>query len=212
MYACAYAVLDNLCQPRHGDPAGTLMMMMRNMISLKRSFVDLRSLVQTPTAWFVGRLTAQSDCPVAAALVQCTQAILSNVDLSAGGAEVLNANLEVCARYETALWRCGSAVTLRYTLEEMARSDVGHRLHALELALRLLAAPVTEEDFGTMASDVAPSPAASPLDASREVLLLRLVLDKMSDPNQNLRMKAMAGFMRLSGSGNVRVNEMLRVS
>lgn len=229
MYARAYAVLDNLCQPRHGSPADTLLKVMSNLFNLKYRFVDLRSNVQTPTAWFIGRLTAKTGCPVAAAMMTCAQSILSNVNVSAGGPDTLTANMEVCARYETALWRSGSAAVLRYTVEEMARSDGAHRLHALELALRLLVAPVTEDDFGTMASaqvaqadrvvasdtgadDTAAIPAASPLHSSREVLLLRLVLVKMMDNIQNVRMKAMAGFMRLSGNGNVRVKEILRVS
>lgn len=220
LYKLAYDLLNNLCQQRHGDPAVTLTMIMGNLATLLPRFLHFRAFDTTPIVWFVGRLTGRPACPTAAVLTQYVQAILSNATLSNGGADVLANHLEVCVQFETALWLCGSAVLLRYTVEEMAQSDTSHRLHALELALRLLAAPVTEEDFGTRVDDALAAAAddavvavrRSPLESSREVMLLRVVLEKMTDPNNNLRMKAMTGFVRLYTSGNVQAKEIMRVS
>lgn len=218
LYEQSFQLFESLCQSRHGNIDDTLMAVLRGTVPLNRfggrqhvnNGAGTRPKYDTLSAWFIEKLT-HFPSQTAAVLTHFVQAILTNPELSAGAAEVLAANLEVCVQYETAMWQRGNGVLLEFVTEELAlRRDIGMRLYAMEFAVRLLA--VESSPAATTTTDEVDGDGVVKVVASREVRLLRLLLEKMLDVSNNVKMKAIAGFLRLVEGGNSRLRRVLKVS
>lgn len=167
-----------------------------------------RPKYDTIADWFLEQLSVHPQA-AASVLSECVQAILSRPELST--AQTADANMNICARYESALWRNGHTAVLQYVLEVLAaQSEAGQRQQAVDFAARLLTSEVVVVVREAESSDSGASTTTS-RRIHREEALLEMLLTKTMDVSNGVKMRAMAGILRLPHEGNARVKELLRV-
>lgn len=213
LYEKCFLLLDNLCQPLHGERLATLTIVLNGTQQLNKyssripaqasNHRNSRPTVSSINEWFIAMLTHYS-ADTTPVLTLFIQSILSRPSLSPGGSEALLANIDICVMYDTAMIRKCNVSCLPFLLELKCSIDVNHRIHCVEFVSRALLVD-SECDWQVLREDDANA-------ECREVAMIRILIEKVIDTSGTVKIKAMNGFLRVASAGNRRCKEIFRVN
>lgn len=205
MHEKCYDNIYNMCLPSQGDVGANLYTILKCTARLNR-FAKATQWKCTPkyesiSSWFVDLLykIPNETCEI---MKQYIEAILTDSSLSVGN-EALTRNLDICVKYDSAMYRiCNESVLL--FLDDLAlSSDVWQRCTCAEMMARMLSVE-SECNWVLFENEVSQEP--------REVELLMKLVGKMSDVNNTVKVKSLNGFLNVTRDGNKKVKEIFQVS
>lgn len=193
-----YTTLENTCLPIHNtDITASLAIVLNGTACLTRFHRPCAGTHFKPkypliTDWFIDMLKHYP--PQTSDILNCyIQAILTDSDIT-GNRDLLIRYLDICAQYDAAMVRiCGQSIC--EFLKQLAMSkESQHRCNCVELIGRMLLMD-TSCDWELFRSELPKIP--------REILLLRILVQKFYDSNNVVAMKAMNAFIKIANDGNV---------
>lgn len=196
LYDSCFAVLENLCLPVQGDVGDSLLCILRGTCRLNKFMVrppqNYLSSSNTPkfpsiNCWFIEML---KKCPVQTAKVMQKFVRCTLTDSTASEQERIN-DIDICVRYDSALFQAGNTILLDEFLEKLATSTtVPHRLNVVDFASKVL--QVDNERDCT--SDLSP--------AEREIKFIKILLLKTIDQNNRVKIRATNALINLLRNGS----------
>lgn len=216
LYEQCYPVLDKMCQPIQGDVQQSLSSIVNvtarlnkynaNLVSTFRqslSSTSSKPKYETISSWFIEMLEKFPN-QTSEVLTRYIKAILTNTNLSAvGGPDQLARNLNLCAKYDSAMYvKCNKSCST-FLRDELSRSrETIHRVNCVEIIGRILTINSVCE-WQVFRDEVAKVP--------REIQLLQMLFEKFTDINNNVKIKSVNMFLKLTTSGNVEIKKILKV-
>lgn len=160
-----------------------------------------RPTFTTINDWFIAMLT-QCSKDTTQVLTLFVHAILTKPSLSPGGTDALLANIDICVLYDSAMYRkCNESITP--FLQDLACSaEAVQRTHSVEFVSRALLVDSVCDWMQPATLDKIP----------REIAMVRILMEKMLDVNNTVKIKAMNGFLRVATSGNLVCKKIFQVS
>lgn len=212
LYNKSFSLLENVCQSLHGDRQVSFNIVLNGTVQLNRYtsrnnaklFIqhNSRPAFSTVSDWFISMLTHSSK-ETTQVLTLFVQAILTKPSLSPGGTEGLLANIDICVAFENAMYRKCRISIVPFLLDLACSSEVAHRTHCVEFVSKALLVD-TECDWLGVEDETADR-------IPREIPMIRILLSKMLDVNNSVKIKALSGFLRVTVMGNLISKKILKV-
>lgn len=207
MHEKCYEVMYDLCVPTQGNVVENLYIILKctarlNQLSTKhvqRKWSHTK--YESVSSWFV-ELLFKVPNEVCEVMKQYIESILTDSSLSVGNDGLIR-NLEICVKYDSAMYRMCNESVLQFLDDLALSSDVWHRCTCAEMIGRMLLVE-SECNWILFENEVSKVP--------REVELLNKLVLKMSDVNNTVKMKSLNGFLNVTRDGNKKVKEILQVS
>lgn len=194
-------VLENLIQPLQGDVEANLMLILNGTVTLNK-FHKLSSIgqqkIDSIVHWFISLLDKYPNqtCSVLSAFIKH---ILTIPALNADTNERLR-NIEICVQYDSAMYtKCNQSI-VDY-LKELACSVDGYdRESCVEMVGKMLLVDSLPCSWSTSSETI-----------PREIDLISLLVTKLLDTLNSIKVKAVNLFMKVTVSGNAMCKKILQV-
>lgn len=189
-------MLENLCLPVQGDVGDSLMCILRGTFRLNKFMVrphqNHLSSSSTPkfpsiNCWFIEMLKKfpVQTAKVMQKFIRCTLSDCNVVEQ-----ERIN-DIDICVRYDSALFQAGNSCLLDEFLEKLATStDAQHRFNVVDFVSKVLQVD-NERDCASNLSSV-----------SREITFIQMLLLKTIDQNNRVKIRATNALLNLLKDGN----------
>lgn len=194
-------VLENLIQPLQGDVEANLMLILNGTISLNK-FHKLSSVssnkIDSVVNWFISLLDKypSQTCLVLSSFIKH---VLTIPALSGDTADRLR-NIDICVQYDSAMYtKCNQSV-VEYLKELASSSDVYDRESCAEMVGKMLLVDSLPCSWST-STDTIP----------REIDLFSLLVTKLLDASNSIKVKAVNLFIKVTQSGNAMSKKILKV-
>lgn len=195
-------MLENLIQPLQGDVEANLLLILNGTISLNK-FHKISSVsaqrIDSIVNWFISLLDKY---PSQTCLVLSTfiKHMLTIPALSGDSADRLR-NIDICVQYDSAMYtKCNQSI-VDYLKELASSADVYDRESCVEMVGKMLLVDSLPCSWSTSSETI-----------PREIDLLSLLVTKLLDTSNSIKVKAVNLFIRVTQSGNAMTKKILKVS
>lgn len=213
LYEKSFSLLENLCQTLHGDRLPSLKIVLNGTMLLNRYtsrcnaklFLNHNTRPTFPTIsdWFISMLTHCSTDTIQV-LTIFVQAILTKPSLSPGGTEALLANIDICVQYDSEMYRKCKVSIVPFLLDLACSAEASQRTHCVEFISRALLVDSVCDWHGMDEEETSKI-------IPREIAMIRMLIEKMLDINNTVKIKALNGFLRVATAGNLICKKILKV-
>lgn len=196
-----FRVLENLIQPLQGDVAANLMLIVNGTIPLikfhKASSIG-QQRIDSIVHWLISLLDKYPNqtCVVLSAFIKH---ILTIPALNADTNDRLR-NIDICVQYDSAMYTKCNQSFVDYLKKLACSSDVYDRESCVEMVGKMLLVDSLPCSWSTSAETV-----------PREIELLSLLVTKLLDISNSIKVKAVNIFIKVSVSGNAMCKRILQV-
>lgn len=194
-------VLENLIQPLQGDVEANLMLILNGTISLNK-FHKISSVgtqkIDSIVHWFISLLDKypSQTCLVLSSFIKH---ILTLKALSGDTTDRLR-NIDICVQYDSAMYtKCNQSV-VEYLKELASSSDLYDRESCVEMVGKMLCVDSLPCSWSTLSETI-----------PREIDLFGLLVTKLLDSNNSVKVRAVNLFMKVTQSGNAMSKKILQV-
>lgn len=194
-------VLENLIQPLQGDVETNLMLILNGTIGLNK-FYKISSAggqkIDSIVRWFISLLDKypSQTCLVLSAFIKY---ILTIPALSVDSNDRLR-NIDICVQYDSAMYtKCNQSI-VEYLKELASSSDVYDRESCAEMVGKMLLVDSLPCSWSTSSETI-----------PREIDLFSLLVTKLLDISNSIKVKAVNLFIRVTVSGNAMSKKILQV-
>ncbi|XP_037051958.1 uncharacterized protein LOC119085627 isoform X2 [Bradysia coprophila] len=190
-------VLENLIQPLQGDVEANLMLILNGTISLNKFHRLSSGKIDSIVNWFISLLDKY---PNQTCLVLTTyiKHILTLPALSGDSADRLR-NIDLCVQYDSAMYtKCNQSI-IDYLKELATSTDVYDRESCVEMVGKMLLMDSLPASWSS-SSDTIP----------REIDLFSMLVTKLLDSSNSIKVKAVNLFIKVTQSGNAMSKKILQ--
>lgn len=193
-----------MCLPVQGKIENSLMLILNGTGFLNKYYKKMHSTttgsLNSVSCWFIQMLD-KFPSQTSNVLTTFVKAILTDSDLSTG--EQLPINLDICVRYESAMFSMCNVSLMDFLCELSCSRETCHRLNCVEMIGKLLLVN-SDCNWKVFRDEVS--------GVAREIQMLKILSEKFIDINNNVKIKAINVFLRAAASGNKRTKQILKVS
>lgn len=197
-----WRVLENLIQPLQGDVEANLMLILNGTISLNKHH-KLASInankIESIVHWFISLLDKYPNqtCVVLSSFIKH---ILTIPALSGDTNDRLR-NIEICAQYDAAMYtKCNQSI-VDYLKELASSSDGYDRESCVEMMGKMLLIDSLPCSWSTSTETI-----------PREIDLFSMLVSKLLDTSNSIKVKAVNLFIKVTQAGNAMAKKILQVS
>lgn len=214
--------------PLHGDITATLFIVLKGTFPLNKyhhrittgstssSSSSSNKSFNSVQHWLIEIMLDKFPLQTSTVLEQFIRSILAVPEMSAT-VDVFQRNLDIAIQYDVGLHdKCNISMASFWT-EMSISTDAQLRQNCCEYLGRIIcidctdAAPTTT--INVERDEVGVEPPPKPTNRfSREIKMLKLLMEKMMDTNNNVRIKAISSFLKATTSGNRRTKTILKVT
>lgn len=199
LYNLCFDALDNMCQPLHGDVLDSLTIVMNGTLHIN-TFSPIANSNQTNHTkytticdWFLVMLDRFPN-QTSQLLTHYIKAILTNPPMASGGHRAPT-NVDTCVLFDREMYRSSINASIVPFLKELEySSNCLQRMNCVEFVVKaLLVKSVSSVEC-------------------REIEMVRMLVSKINDPSDKVKVKAIAGFLRVATDGNEQWHKLYKVA